>query len=81
VLNRVPFRLKEPAGEASPSSDYGYGESPVLVSLTGTLPPLPGGALSSAQPVTNARIKAAATAASTMTMIRVLFADTALPGP
>jgi hypothetical protein len=43
------------------------------VSFTGTLPPLPDGALSSAQPDTNITITVAATATTKM-MIRAVFA-------
>jgi hypothetical protein len=44
----------------------------VPVSVTGSLPPLPGGALSSARPVTSMTITTAATA-TPMMMIRTVF--------
>jgi hypothetical protein len=48
----------------------------VPVWVTGTLPPLPGGALSSARPVTNIRMTIAARA--TTTTIRAVFAGTCM---
>jgi hypothetical protein len=49
-----------------------YGVASVAGAVTGTLPLLPAGALSSAQPVTKTMVTTAATTSSTM-MIRALF--------
>ena len=64
-LAAVPLReIARRYGEARPSAAKGsFGSGPV----TGTLPPLPGDALSSAQPASNIAITTAATATTKMT--------------